>query len=244
MRVLISLILTTAVLVGAAHNGFGAQQGQQAQIPGKKRLRSRLAEWDVKATEKKALGRKESKILARLEAGGGEKRAANVDFMLPSTTMVRGPSTQLGPKSHEIGNAMCDLYPRSNVTFPYTSPLGELECAQALNHKACNDRCHEDRCVHDSTCTSYIWHPSTNGRKSQLFCDGSTPATPADWVAKCCLRKDGKYRVWTPMPGELDKKHAADAVVSGSYVKLKKIKEHEQHEYALPSLRKRVDHRP
>ena len=42
----------------------------------------------------------------------------SVDFMLPSTTVVRGPPTKSGPQARVIGSAMCDLYPRGDVRFP------------------------------------------------------------------------------------------------------------------------------
>ena len=81
--------------------------------------------------------------------------ASLVKFMLPSTALVHGPPTKPGPQLRVFGNAMCDLYPHAKkVDFPYTSPLGEIKCAQAQSEKACRGRCE-----HESTCTGELFHP-------------------------------------------------------------------------------------
>ena len=115
--VLVSLLSTTAVLLAGAEpldDAFGVQEGQEVRI--------------VDDGED------------AVDFGRDFDQLDNpVDFMLPSTTVVHGSPTKSGPQSRVIGSAMCDLYPRGDVTFPVSEtvpPVYDLLTPKILVHLA------------------------------------------------------------------------------------------------------------
>ena len=111
-------------------------------------------------------------------------------------TTFHAPRVKKAMKS-VIANNMCAFYRKLKGDI-VKSPLGEVTCSVQKDEAACSAQC-----MASATCNSYIWHPDGEEGFSFLCPFGAPEMGDPHWSRKCCLRHDGNWKTFWPMPAEM-----------------------------------------